>query len=851
MTLITVRPNGSSLISSAGAGATLTGGASYDAVTADSSDLSYVDQAGSLSDNSLINYSFGTFSIPAGAQVRSVTPRYRQNATVGTNGALSTTYLQLVDDLGNFASEALPATVGIATNSGVTRTTKSRGAAWDQAGVDALGLNVRNGGVNAGDIKTYELYLDVVYNSAPSATGTGPNANASTTRPAFTWSYSDADGDAQERYWIRVYTATQAAATGFDPRPGGTTPVAESGETFSSLTSWICTTDLVNGVSYRAYIFVADAGSGGRYNYAAGGPYPYATATILIPLPAVPEITVTSDTAGMGDVLTIQDRQSLIPADDFSLEGSLGTWVLDNNCSVARTSFGSAEQGGFVLDITANGGGVATAKTGFIAGIQAGVTYSARAAFWRVTTTRTCRVDIQWFTSGGSLLSTSTGIAVSEATSSWQPSFCTGVAPATATQAKILVAVLGTPANGEHHYVDTVALVPGALNQFPNPIFEIDADADGIGDSWQGTASGSGTITYALDTAKVFAGVASQRMTVAGNTGRKGIFQQLPLGGSQAYTLSVWVQTDRTMNVILNDQFPMTSGGTSTAVTAGTWTRLTYTWTPASTNLWDLSIQTDSSAGVIWVGHAQVELGSTASDAVFNRYPWVAGALTASASASHPQVQRSSDGGVTWTTVPRFFQGTTPLGDLSGTALGATATQLLSNVEDYEVPRGLSTLYRVRSVATLNGATLVSQWSAWISATALPVSGVWVKDPIDMTRNRLVVLEGSSIDRSRTESQGIHYGLGRSDPIVVHGTVRRATFPLTLFFPDDASWQAWKVLQDSQRTLLLQTCYGNVGADECYFTIDPDVQTSELTVPAMSSAQPRRVVLTARETVSP
>jgi hypothetical protein len=227
---------------------------------------------------------FTTATIPDLAQVRTVTLRVRVSQPAGS----LTLWPRLWTPAGApFDDGLITPTATIATVTMPSHATRGDGGPWTQADIDDLGMDLRPEGAG---LRTYEAYIDVVYNEAPEATVTAPVEGATNTNdssPAISWTYSDPESDVQERFQAKIYASTQYVIGSFNPDT--TIPVWSSGEVLTADTTVEVDSILPNG-TYRAYVRVADVGSGGRY-----GEWDFNEFTIDVDPPAVPTVTATAD----------------------------------------------------------------------------------------------------------------------------------------------------------------------------------------------------------------------------------------------------------------------------------------------------------------------------------------------------------------------------------------------------------------------------------------------------------------------------------------------------------------------------------------------------------------------------
>jgi hypothetical protein len=160
---------------------------------------------------------------------------------------------------------------------------------------------------------------------------------------------------------------------------------------------------------------------------------------------------------------------NLLSAADASQDGaSLGTWVSLQNCTLSplQPPIYLNGYGSYSIGVACTGG--STAKLGTAHNVYAvtvGQQYTAMASFLALTDVYTCNVAISWYTSGGSLISTSSGSTVSSSTSAWTKATVTATAPATAAYAEVIAVLSGSTSDTQ--YVNRAALFRQSANS-PN-----------------------------------------------------------------------------------------------------------------------------------------------------------------------------------------------------------------------------------------------------------------------------------------------------------------------------------------------------------------------------------------------
>lgn len=158
------------------------------------------------------------------------------------------------------------------------------------------------------------------------------------------------------------------------------------------------------------------------------------------------------------------------------------------------------------------------------------------------------------------------------------------------------------------------------------------------------------------------------------------------------------------------------------------------------------------------------------------------------ATTDYFQLQRSVDGGDTWTDV-RLLTDDTLITPSAGVA----------TVYDYELPNGEAVDYRARAAHNYSG---VLAYSAWTSAVTSWSGDVWwIKDPLDPARNLTVTVLAYN-EVQRPARQGVFQALGATLPLVVSDTRGGATGTIILRTDSAADRAALDNVLD--RTVLIQ-----------------------------------------------
>lgn len=173
---------------------------------------------------------------------------------------------------------------------------------------------------------------------------------------------------------------------------------------------------------------------------------------------------------------------------------------------------------------------------------------------------------------------------------------------------------------------------------------------------------------------------------------------------------------------------------------------------------------------------------------IITQVPWGPGGL--SGANLKATLDRSPNGTDQWTRVR------------GATDLVPDAYQQVT-VYDYEAPFNDVTFYRA-----FNTSLVISSPSSSAYGTGngtLVVNVLWLKDPLDPTRNRHFLVQNTWLSRSHRKRR-VHYeALGRTKPIPFRDAGNGERLQMGFLTLSDTDMDALELLLDSNRTLLLQS----------------------------------------------
>jgi hypothetical protein len=463
MALYTLRPNanwnGDTLF-------TGTGGADY-AVLADASDATYLQRTSTTVPASY-ETEFETTTLSADEIITSVNLRVRISSLAADSLAQFSIGV-ITDRNGRTVSYGIPVTKqGIVTATefdlGIKLTSAPNGATWTQTFLDNLVVKFTDGATGStvtppsptNRTTLYALYIDVVTAPRPTVSVTAPTGTITDTSfPSINWTYANTSGDPQSAYEIKIFDSTTYSGATFSADTS--TPTIGTGIITSANNGQTLEGDLANSTTYRAYVRVASLINGANYF----STWAYSQFDLSINSPAIPTVSAFYDSESSSVIITIFGRTNAMTENMSSLESDTTGWVAVSNCAIARST-ATYSVGTASLRLTASASGDMTASTTDATkfAVTANTKFSATAVFKAGSVARSTAIGLVWLDSTGATISTAYGTSELDSTTAWNECVVTGIAPTTATHAKVIVKIISAGAS-EVHYIDKIAFHAG------------------------------------------------------------------------------------------------------------------------------------------------------------------------------------------------------------------------------------------------------------------------------------------------------------------------------------------------------------------------------------------------------
>lgn len=403
-------------------------------------------------------------NVPDGAAITSVTVKIRVRRTTQVGKSVTVNVLS-TEDTSRYTSRTLYPTQSFADYEVGTYTADPVGKAWDKDRLNKLAIQVFSYSVPPNDgVRVAKLYATINYKERPTVAVTSPTGTVNSPSPTVAWNYAQSDGDLQKSAEYKLFTATQVAATAFDPDTatptfGGsvsgditslTLPTAlgpdsyyvfvRATSVFDSKSAWSSRSFTVVGASPGVPVGGVGTGGGGGFE------------------------RVIADPTTSNAYLTLRDGSNLLGVQAASFEtdtDSLG--YTGTNCALAYdpTTF---YQGVASMKLTASSAADMKATSAYME-VASNTAVTAVCQVKSAATARSVTLYILFYDEAFNYLSTSTisSGSVPDSADTWTEIQCSGVTPTredTTIYAQVQIVVSG-PANAEVHNVDQVGLMYG------------------------------------------------------------------------------------------------------------------------------------------------------------------------------------------------------------------------------------------------------------------------------------------------------------------------------------------------------------------------------------------------------
>lgn len=728
-----------------------------------------------------------------------------------------------------------------------TKPQNGHGTEWTEALVEAtrafISFFYSIGSVHA-NLRLSELYFDVDVRDQPVVTGVTVTGNTTTTRPTVSWLYvPNADGDQQVAVQVKVFSSAQYGSTNFDPETDEST--WDSTVLTGDAPSAVVGVDLVNGATYKAYVKAAQDFNGTSWfsTWVASSAF-----TITLTPPATPTLTGTLALGppGYRALLDITAPINLLTADAASFETSVNQWTAETNCSVSRVTTDAAD-GVASLQLSSTAAGAMSATSGqdpFLGyRVQAGRTYTAVASFRAGTVGRQVSVGIRWFNAAGSVIQTDMGTSSPDVTGSYTQVSATAVAPATALTASVRVNVAATGGAAELHRVDKVGLTRGTSTTWTfggtansqEVTLErgerLDASR-GAALNWASpqVASGGSTLQNegfgfrivndsGLDKLP-FEFISNDFAQGSGLLACAGTLTNQPTGAIRwqphsGAAASLYIGSWFYAGAFDSDwQFPVVVGSVHV---------LSF-WSWVVTGTLAMTPKID------WIGDDGTTVVSTTTGSIVTltttpQRVIVTGTAPATASAARGVLTNHTSAQPAGIYVTRvgFGLGTTPVDDHVGRGgpivwTPVRFTDAVQNVgllpwgyeegqerpvADYELPAARPVLYRARQTATINGSSVASAFSPYVTLYATAPAKPIVLNPLQ-PETALVLATGYGDSITPIEDGGEFHALGRDDDPVFLRDWTGHTVSLTAVANSDEEFYRLNAIMNAPQGVMIQ-----------------------------------------------
>lgn len=239
-------------------------------------------------------FGFADPTIPAGALIASVQLFYRVATSFGSALIASRLFDQYPTGGYKVLGTGFSAGTTISTFASPVLTTNPEGHPWAVTDLPNLVAQI----LANPNARLYDVWIVVSYYTVPTVSVTAPaGAITVTVRPEVDWTYTNADPDLEGAYQVKIFSAAQYGAGGFNP--DSSAAVWDSGVVLSNAGGVALPVNLPNSTSYRAYVRVRSADPADVWS--AWG---FSAFNIAVPVPATPTLAVLG-TAACNVTLTV------------------------------------------------------------------------------------------------------------------------------------------------------------------------------------------------------------------------------------------------------------------------------------------------------------------------------------------------------------------------------------------------------------------------------------------------------------------------------------------------------------------------------------------------------------------
>ncbi|MFD4699766.1 hypothetical protein [Streptomyces niveus] len=492
---------------------------------------------------------------------------------------------------------------------------------------------------------------------------------------------------------------------------------------------------------------------------------------------------------------------NFLPYNTQGLEVSAVGWAAETNATIARTTTDSYE-GWACLQSTSGAAGSMEVRTVASVPVTVGTEYLALSYVRAPAAGLDFKVQILWLDGASAPIGT-------RASYTWQPTAtagswtrCTasGVAPAGAVTAKLVLTLTATAA-GQVWITDQMslaraALIPQSFLNYNAQSIEMDASA------WNASAN----CTIARSTARSWEGAASLMVTPTGaGDAIVRLTQDFPVTPRQVYRMYPYVYhgvmaTDPVVDMLFSwydadGVFMHTSYYRwIMGAGAGWWAPLGSAPAPAGAAKVNVGLRfvAPTAGDIFYVDHVAVGPGGVG--VVADPIPDAYGASI--------HVQGLTTSGYTYWSLMRMTPdgALTPVRGPDGDMSRLTITGDTAVAEDYEAPLGESIRYYMKRWTTDPYAMANSDP---LTLPEPPDTTVILKDPGLPARSTTAVV-GTLPDWTRAARQGVNAVRGRARPVVISDVRTSRTGTLTLVTQSQAEIDAMWWLLETGNVLLLQ-----------------------------------------------